>query len=116
MTDERLAELESAFPELVGEVRRLRELIRTERPDLAAHLEPTPIRDGDFSVRVMNRLRKIFLYSEAITFEELAATSSSQLRALVGFGQMALWEVREKLADRGLKLKDDASLPPIRAR
>jgi DNA-directed RNA polymerase subunit alpha len=63
----------------------------------------TPISDLNLSVRA----RKAMTRFEVGTIERLTEFTAKELSELKNFGAVSLQEVRRKLADRGLKLKDD---------
>lgn len=60
------------------------------------------IKDLDFSVRTLNCLRKVGIASVG----ELIAHSESELMAIKNFGRKSLNEVRDKLAEMGLSMRD----------
>ncbi|MHB9133431.1 MAG: DNA-directed RNA polymerase subunit alpha [Armatimonadota bacterium] len=74
----------------------------------ADHLGPSipgaekEIKDLDFSVRTFNCLRKVGIS----TVGELIAHSESELMAIKNFGRKSLNEVKDKLADMSLRLRD----------
>jgi DNA-directed RNA polymerase subunit alpha len=66
------------------------------------------IKDMDFSVRTFNCLRKVGI----TTVGELIAHSEAELMAIKNFGRKSLNEVKDKLAEMGLSLRDSGeSLP-----
>jgi DNA-directed RNA polymerase subunit alpha len=62
-----------------------------------------PIKDLEFSVRSRNCLEQ----ENMRTLGELADKRASELLAIKNFGKKSLYEVREKLAQYGLSLKDE---------
>lgn len=60
------------------------------------------IKDMDFSVRTFNCLRKVGI----TTVGELIAHSESELMAIKNFGRKSLNEVKDKLAEMNLSLRD----------
>jgi DNA-directed RNA polymerase subunit alpha len=62
-----------------------------------------PIKDLEFSVRSRNCLEQ----ENMRTLGELAEKRASELLAIKNFGKKSLYEVREKLAQYGLSLKDE---------
>ncbi len=62
-----------------------------------------PIKDVEFSVRSRNCLKRTSIK----TIGELATKSASELLEIKNFGQKSLNEIREKLRQYGLGLKDD---------
>lgn len=62
-----------------------------------------PIKDLEFSVRSRNCLEQ----ENMRTLGELATKRASELLAIKNFGKKSLYEVREKLAQYGLSLKDE---------
>lgn len=62
-----------------------------------------PIKDLEFSVRSRNCLEQ----ENMRTLGELAQKRASELLAIKNFGKKSLYEVREKLAQYGLSLKDE---------
>lgn len=62
-----------------------------------------PIKDLEFSVRSRNCLEQ----ENIRTLGELALKRHSELLAIKNFGKKSLYEVREKLAQYGLSLKDE---------
>ena len=71
-----------------------------EAEDVAAY--QTPIEDLDFSMRSYNCLKR----EEIHTVGELAARTESDLLDIRNFGDKSINEVKEKLAELGLALKD----------
>nr|WP_120491027.1 DNA-directed RNA polymerase subunit alpha [Corynebacterium lactis] len=71
-----------------------------EAEDVAAY--QTPIEDLDFSMRSYNCLKR----EEIHTVGELAARTESDLLDIRNFGDKSINEVKEKLAELGLSLKD----------
>jgi DNA-directed RNA polymerase alpha subunit len=69
----------------------------------AAPAGETSLQAAEFSNRAMKRLIGI----GARSLEHLADFTIAELKAIKGFGAGCLTEVREKLAARGLRLKDD---------
>lgn len=65
-----------------------------------------PIKDVEFSVRSRNCLKRTSIK----TLGELASKTAAELLEIKNFGQKSLNEVREKLRQYGLSLKDD---PPV---
>ena len=94
--------------ELFGLARELNELAEgieigpspREAEDVAAY--QTPIEDLDFSMRSYNCLKR----EEIHTVGELAARTESDLLDIRNFGDKSINEVKEKLAELGLSLKD----------
>jgi DNA-directed RNA polymerase subunit alpha len=66
------------------------------------------IKDLDFSVRTLNCLRKVGI----ATVGELIAHSESELMAIKNFGRKSLNEVKDKLAEMGLSLRDSGEYIP----
>ncbi len=62
-----------------------------------------PIKDLEFSVRSLNCLQQ----ENIRTLGELAQKRASDLLAIKNFGKKSLYEIREKLAQYGLSLRDD---------
>lgn len=62
-----------------------------------------PIKDLEFSVRSLNCLQQ----ENIRTLGELALKRSADLLAIKNFGKKSLYEIREKLAQYGLSLKDE---------
>lgn len=63
-----------------------------------------PISRLGFPPRVENLLkRKCSIY----TIRDLTRRSAAELRETKRFGNCALWNVQDKLAEQGLKLRDD---------
>jgi len=62
-----------------------------------------PIKDVEFSVRSRNCLKRTTIK----TIGELAKKSATELLEIKNFGQKSLNEIREKLSQYGLGLKDD---------
>ena len=67
-----------------------------------------PIKDLEFSVRSRNCLEQ----ENMRTLGELACKRASELLAIKNFGKKSLYEVREKLAQYGLSLKDEEGPGP----
>jgi DNA-directed RNA polymerase subunit alpha len=67
-----------------------------------------PIKDLEFSVRSRNCLEQ----ENMRTLGELAQKRASELLAIKNFGKKSLYEVREKLAQYGLSLKDEEGPGP----
>jgi DNA-directed RNA polymerase subunit alpha len=80
----------------------------------AEHLMPAVpgadkrIKDMDFSVRTFNCLRKVGI----TTVGELIAHSDSELMAIKNFGRKSLNEVKEKLQEMGLALRESGEYIP----
>ncbi|MHB9023714.1 MAG: DNA-directed RNA polymerase subunit alpha [Armatimonadota bacterium] len=80
----------------------------------AEHLGPTipgaekEIKDMDFSVRTFNCLRKVGI----ATVGELIGYSEAELMAIKNFGRKSLNEVKEKLNEMGLSLRDSGEYIP----
>ena len=66
------------------------------------------IKDLDFSVRTLNCLRKVGIANVG----ELIAHSESELMAIKNFGCKSLNEVKEKLSEMGLTLRDSGEYVP----
>lgn len=66
------------------------------------------IKDLDFSVRTLNCLRKVGI----ATVGELIAHSESELMAIKNFGRKSLNEVKDKLAEMSLSLRDSGEYVP----
>lgn len=66
------------------------------------------IKDMDFSVRTLNCLRKVGIS----TVGELIAHSESELMAIKNFGRKSLNEVKDKLAEMELSLRDSGEYVP----
>lgn len=66
------------------------------------------IKDLDFSVRTLNCLRKVGI----ATVGELVAHAESELMAIKNFGRKSLNEVKDKLAEMGLSLRDSGEYIP----
>jgi len=66
------------------------------------------IKDLDFSVRTFNCLRKVGIS----TVGELIAHSESELMAIKNFGRKSLNEVKDKLAEMGLSLRESGEYIP----
>lgn len=69
----------------------------------AAPAGETALASAAFSNRSLKRLIALGVRS----VEHLADFTAAELKAIKGFGAGCLAEVRAKLAERGLKLKDD---------
>lgn len=67
-----------------------------------------PIKDLEFSVRSRNCLEQ----ENMRTLGELAQKTASELLAIKNFGKKSLYEVREKLAQYGLSLKNEEGPGP----
>jgi len=67
--------------------------------------EDRPI-ENEFSVRTTNCLNSLNIK----TFSELTERTSTSLKAARGFGKKVLQEIRNRLAEHGLSLKDDCVL------
>ncbi|MBI4863988.1 MAG: DNA-directed RNA polymerase subunit alpha [Candidatus Riflebacteria bacterium] len=88
--------IESKFPE--EEFRMVREDKKPENKAL-----DIPIKDLEFSVRSRNCLEQ----ENIRTLGELASKRASELLAIKNFGKKSLFEIREKLSQHGLALKDE---------
>lgn len=66
-----------------------------------------PIKELEFSVRSLNCLQQ----ENIRTLGELALKRASDLLAIKNFGKKSLYEIREKLAQYGLSLKDEEGGP-----
>ena len=66
------------------------------------------IKDLEFSVRTLNCLRKVGI----ATVGELVSHSESELMAIKNFGRKSLNEVKEKLTEMGLLLRDGGEYIP----
>lgn len=87
---------ESKFPE--EEFRMIREEKKPENKNL-----DISIKELEFSVRSRNCLEQ----ENIRTLGELANKRASELLAIKNFGKKSLYEIREKLAQHGLALKDE---------
>jgi len=87
---------ESKFPE--EEFRMIREDKKPENKNL-----DISIKELEFSVRSRNCLEQ----ENIRTLGELALKRASELLAIKNFGKKSLFEIREKLAQYGLSLKDE---------
>ncbi|MBV7294680.1 DNA-directed RNA polymerase subunit alpha [Corynebacterium sp. TAE3-ERU12] len=72
----------------------------TEQEDVAAF--STPIEDLEFSMRSYNCLKR----EQIDTVGQLAARTESDLLDIRNFGEKSITEIKEKLAELGLSLKD----------
>ncbi len=66
------------------------------------------VKDLNFSVRTYNCLRKVNI----ITLGELISHSDAELMAIKNFGRKSLVEVREKMSEMGLLLRDSTDFVP----
>jgi DNA-directed RNA polymerase subunit alpha len=63
----------------------------------------TPINNWDISVRCYNMLK----YEGVRTLGDLTEKTAAELLRAPNFGKVSLAEIRQFLAEHGLKLKDD---------
>jgi DNA-directed RNA polymerase subunit alpha len=76
----------------------------TEKVESANKNVDIPIKDVEFSVRSRNCLKRTNIQ----TIGELAMLSATELLEIKNFGVKSLTEIREKLQQYGLSLKDDS--------
>lgn len=79
-----------------------------DHPSMAVPGAEKKIKDLDFSVRTFNCLRKVGIS----TVGELIAHSEAELMAIKNFGRKSLTEVKEKLGEMGLSLRDTGEYIP----
>lgn len=87
-------------------IANIREVIEREKQEVKADLEKetyTPIEIMGLSPRTLNAL----VNGDILSIEQLAKCTEAKLSSIKGFGRKAMTEVREALADRGLKLLGD---------
>jgi DNA-directed RNA polymerase subunit alpha len=83
-------------------------LFGADHPSMAVPGAEKKIKDLDFSVRTFNCLRKVGISSVG----ELIAHSEAELMAIKNFGRKSLTEVKEKLGEMGLSLRDTGEYIP----
>lgn len=84
-------------------IANIREVIEREKEEVKADLEKetyTPIEIMGLSPRTLNAL----VNGDILSIEQLAKCTEAKLSSIKGFGRKAMTEVRDALAERGLKL------------
>ena len=87
-------------------IANIREVIEREKEEVKADLEKetyTPIEIMGLSPRTLNAL----VNGDILSIEQLAKCTEAKLSSIKGFGRKAMTEVRDALAERGLKLLGD---------
>jgi DNA-directed RNA polymerase subunit alpha len=84
----------------------VKDLLNREKEEIKEELEKesyTPIEIMGLSPRTLNAL----INWNILSIENLTKCTETKLSSIKGFGRKAMTEIRESLADRGLKLLGD---------